>query len=109
MHLPTDAQYSKALNRNGQPYSDSLLEKQICKFFLIYGMIVHRREVCCHAERAVPREISPSEQKMKTAPEKTQEWMKLSEEFEQTLTPEQTEMYHKLSDIYSNNSPAVSR
>ena len=48
--------------------------------------------------------ISPSEQKMKTAPEKTQEWMKLSEEFEQTLTPEQTEMYHKLSDMQSENA-----
>ena len=48
--------------------------------------------------------ISRSEQKMKTAPEKTQEWMKLSEEFEQTLTPEQTEMYHKLSDMQSENA-----
>ncbi len=48
--------------------------------------------------------ISPSEQKMKTAPEKTQEWMKLSEEFEQTLTPEQSEMYHKLSDMQSENA-----
>ncbi|MBR4319960.1 MAG: hypothetical protein IKI37_06895 [Oscillospiraceae bacterium] len=48
--------------------------------------------------------ISPSEQKMKTAPEKTQEWLKLSEEFEQTLTPEQTEMYHKLSDMQSENA-----
>ena len=48
--------------------------------------------------------ISPSEQKMKTAPEKTQEWMKLSAEFEKSLTPEQIQMYRDLSDMQSENA-----
>ena len=48
--------------------------------------------------------IIPSEQKMKTAPEKTQKWMKLSAEFEKSLTPEQVQMYRDLSDMQSENA-----
>jgi len=48
--------------------------------------------------------ISPSERKMKPVSEKTQEWMKLSAEFEKSLTPEQVQMYRDLSDMQSENA-----
>lgn len=31
-------------------------------------------------------------------------WLQLSKEFEQTLTPEQIEIYHKLSDLQCENA-----
>ncbi len=34
----------------------------------------------------------------------SQEWLRLSEEFEKSLTPEQVEMYHRLSDIQSESA-----
>ena len=48
--------------------------------------------------------ISPSERKPEISVQKTQEWMKLSAEFEKTLTPEQVQMYRDLSDMQSENA-----
>ena len=49
--------------------------------------------------------INPSEQCAITAPtELSEEWKRLSEEFEKSLTPEQVEMYHRLSDIQSESA-----
>ena len=48
--------------------------------------------------------ISPSEKKPGHADSCTQEWMKLSAEFEKTLTPEQVQMYRDLSDMQSEDA-----
>ena len=47
--------------------------------------------------------ISPSEQKTRISLQKTQEWLRLSVEFEKSLTPEQVQMYRDLSDMQSEN------
>ena len=44
-------------------------------------------------------EISPSERKAEPDDRLTQKWLKLSAEFEKTLTAEQIDMFHKLSDM----------
>ncbi len=49
-------------------------------------------------------EISPSERKADPDDRLTQKWLKLSAEFEKTLTQEQVETYHKLSDMQGENS-----
>ncbi|MBR4319416.1 MAG: hypothetical protein IKP69_05130 [Oscillospiraceae bacterium] len=49
-------------------------------------------------------EISPSERKAEPDDRLTQKWLKLSAEFEKTLTQEQVETYHKLSDIQGENA-----
>ena len=49
-------------------------------------------------------EISPSERKAEPDDRLTQKWLKLSAEFEKTLTQEQVETYHKLSDMQGENS-----
>ena len=54
--------------------------------------------------------INPSERIPRPEPtEMTQEWMRLSEEFEKSLTPEQVEMYHRLSDIQSESASSTTR
>ena len=48
--------------------------------------------------------INPSEQILRPElTEMSQEWLRLSEEFEASLIPEQVEMYHRLSDIQSES------
>ena len=49
-------------------------------------------------------EISPSERKAEPDDRLTQKWLKLSAEFEKTLTQEQVETYQKLSDMQGENS-----
>ena len=49
-------------------------------------------------------EISPSERKADPDDRLTQKWLKLSAEFEKTLTAEQIDMFHKLSDMQGENS-----
>jgi hypothetical protein len=49
-------------------------------------------------------EISPSERKAEPDDRLMQKWLKLSAEFEKTLTQEQVETYHKLSDMQGENS-----
>ena len=49
-------------------------------------------------------EISPSERKAEPDDRLTQKWLKLSAEFEKTLTAEQIDMFHKLSDMQGENS-----
>lgn len=49
--------------------------------------------------------INPSERIPRPEPsEMSREWLRLSEEFEKSLTPEQVEMFHRLSDIQSENA-----
>jgi len=48
-------------------------------------------------------EISPSERKAEPDDRLTQKWLKLSAEFERTLTAEQIETFHQLSDIQGEN------
>ena len=49
-------------------------------------------------------EISPSEQKAEPDDKLTQKWLKLSAEFKRTLTAEQIDMFHKLSDMQGENA-----
>jgi len=49
-------------------------------------------------------EISPSERKAEPDDRLTQKWLKLSAEFERTLTAEQIDMFHQLSDIQGENA-----
>ena len=49
-------------------------------------------------------EISPSEKKPKPVDCQTQEYLKLSAEFEKSLTPEQIQVYRDLSDMQSENA-----
>ena len=49
-------------------------------------------------------EISPSERKAESDDRLTQKWLKLSAEFEKTLTAEQIDMFHKLSDMQGENA-----
>ena len=49
-------------------------------------------------------EISPSERKADPDDRLTQKWLKLSAEFEKTLTAEQIDMFHKLSDMQGENA-----
>ncbi len=49
-------------------------------------------------------EISPSERKSEPDDKLTQKWLKLSAEFERTLTAEQVETFHQLSDIQGENA-----
>jgi len=49
-------------------------------------------------------DISPSERKADPNNKLTQEWLKLSAEFERTLTAEQIDMFRKLSDIQGENA-----
>ena len=49
-------------------------------------------------------EISPSERKADPDNKLTQKWLKLSAEFERTLTAEQIDMFRKLSDIQGENA-----
>ena len=49
-------------------------------------------------------EISPSERKAEPDDRLTQKWLKLSAEFEKTLTAEQIDMFHKLSDMQGENA-----
>lgn len=48
--------------------------------------------------------ISPSERKAEPDDKLTQKWLKLSAEFERTLTAEQIDMFHQLSDIQGENA-----
>ena len=48
--------------------------------------------------------ISPSEKKPGHADSCIQEWMKLSAEFQKSLTPEQVETYHRLSDMQGESA-----
>ena len=49
-------------------------------------------------------EISPSERKAEPDDRLTQKWLRLSAEFEKTLTTEQIDTFHKLSDMQGENS-----
>ena len=49
-------------------------------------------------------EISPSERKAEPDDRLTQKWLKLSAEFEKTLTQEQVETYHRLSDMQGESA-----
>ena len=49
-------------------------------------------------------EISPSKRKAEPDDKLTQKWLKLSAEFERTLTAEQIDMFHQLSDIQGENA-----
>ena len=49
-------------------------------------------------------DISPSERKAEPDDRLTQKWLKLSAEFERTLTAEQIDMFHQLSDIQGENA-----
>ena len=49
-------------------------------------------------------EISPSERKAEPDDKLTQKWLRLSAEFEKTLTAEQIDTFHKLSDMQGENS-----
>ena len=49
-------------------------------------------------------EISPSEKKPEPVDHQTQEYLKLSAEFEKGLTQEQIHMYRDLSDMQSENA-----
>ena len=49
-------------------------------------------------------EISPSERKAEPDDRLTQKWLRLSAEFEKTLTAEQIDTFHKLSDMQAENS-----
>ena len=49
-------------------------------------------------------EISPSERKADPDNRLTQKWLKLSAEFEKTLTAEQIDMFHQLRDIQGENA-----
>ena len=49
-------------------------------------------------------EISPSERKAEPDDKLMQKWMKLSAEFENGLTREQIEAYHRLSDMQGENA-----
>lgn len=49
--------------------------------------------------------VNPLERIPRPEPtEMSREWIRLSEEFEKSLTPEQIEMYHKLSDLQSESA-----
>lgn len=49
--------------------------------------------------------INPSERIPRPEPTNmSREWIRLSEEFEKTLTPEQVEIYHRLSDLQSESA-----
>lgn len=49
--------------------------------------------------------INPSERIPRPEPtDMSREWIRLSEEFENTLTPEQVEIYHRLSDLQSESA-----
>ena len=52
-------------------------------------------------------EISPSERKAEPDNKLTHKWLKLSAEFERTLTAEQIEIFHQLSDIQGENAVNV--
>jgi len=49
-------------------------------------------------------DISPSERKADPDNKLTQKWLKLSAEFERTLTAEQIDMFRKLSNIQGENA-----
>ena len=49
-------------------------------------------------------DISPSERKAEPDDRLTQKWLKRSAEFERTLTAEQIDMFHQLSDIQGENA-----
>ena len=49
-------------------------------------------------------EISPSERKAEPDDRLTQKWLKLSAEFERTLTAEQIDMFHQLSDMQGESA-----
>ena len=49
--------------------------------------------------------INPSERIPRPEPtDMSREWIRLSEEFEKTLIPEQVEIYHRLSDLQSESA-----
>ncbi len=49
-------------------------------------------------------DISPSDRKADPNDKSLQEWRKLSAEFEKTLTQEQINTYHKLSDMQGESA-----
>jgi len=49
-------------------------------------------------------DITPSDRKADPDDKSLQEWRKLSAEFEKSLTPEQIETYHKLSDMQGESA-----
>ena len=49
-------------------------------------------------------DISPSERKAEPDDRLTQKWLKLSAEFERTLTAEQIKTYHILSDMQGESA-----
>ena len=49
-------------------------------------------------------DITPSDRKADPSDKTLQEWRKLSAEFQKSLTPEQVETYHKLSDMQGESA-----
>ena len=49
-------------------------------------------------------DIIPSDRKADPNDKSLQEWRKLSTEFEKSLTPEQIETYHRLSDMQGESA-----
>mgnify|MGYP006916128181 FL=1 len=49
-------------------------------------------------------DITPSDRRADPNDKSLQEWRELSAEFEKSLTPEQTETYHKLSDMQGESA-----
>ena len=49
-------------------------------------------------------DIIPSDRRADPNDKSLQEWRKLSAEFEKSLTPEQVETYHKLSDMQGESA-----
>ena len=49
-------------------------------------------------------DITPSDRRADPSDKALQEWRKLSAEFEKSLTPEQVETYHKLSDMQGESA-----
>ena len=49
-------------------------------------------------------DITPSDRRADPNDRTLQEWRKLSAEFEKSLTPEQVETYHKLSDMQGESA-----
>ena len=49
-------------------------------------------------------DITPSDRKADPSDKTLQEWRKLSAEFQKSLTPEQVETYHRLSDMQGESA-----
>ncbi len=49
-------------------------------------------------------DITPSDRRADPSDKTLQEWRKLSAEFQKSLTPEQVETYHRLSDMQGESA-----